>query len=398
MFSKRTNWSLESNELSLLVSERQRLGLPVIDLTESNPTRCGFHYEAPSLLRSLHQPDVLNYTPDPRGPLAARQAVMDYYSERGAHLDARQIFLTASTSEAYSFVFRLLADAGEQVLTPQPGYPLFDFLARLNDVQCVPYPLIYEEGWRIDEAAFIALTARPALKPKAIVVVHPNNPAGSFVHPDEVRFLIDQCRKQSAALIADEVFWDYVRPGKQSERAPSFAGENGALVFTLSGLSKISALPQMKCSWIVVNGPPDLAEEALDRLEVIADTYLSLSAPIAGALPDLLASRHALQPQISERLAVNSRCLSQFIEAEPSVSRFEAEGGWNAVVRVPAIRTDEAWAARLAQEDGVLVHPGHFYDFEQESCLVVSLLPSAEMFQEGIRRIAARVRSDLELL
>ena len=367
------------------------MGLPLADLTESNPTQCGFHYEAASVLGALHQPDALQYAPDPRGPLIARQAVIGYYSERGAEVDASQIFLTASTSEAYSFVFKLLANPGEQILTPQPSYPLFDFLARLNDVQCVAYPLTYEERWRIDQPVF---AARAALKPKAAVVVHPNNPTGSFVHPGEAGFLVEQCRKHSMALIADEVFWDYAHPGKQNRRAPSFAGENGPLVFTLSGLSKISALPQMKCSWIVVSGPPDLREQALARLEVIADTYLSVSAPVAYGLAGLLALRHALQPQIGERVAANLQCLAGSFGPDSPVSRFETEGGWNAVLRVPAIRSDEAWAIRLLRDDGVLVHPGHFYDFAQEGCLVISLIPPTPVFEEGIRKIAARIRQD----
>ena len=392
MFSKRTDWQLETNLLTRISSDRLRLSLPLADLTESNPTRCGFYYDASSLLAALHQPSALNYTPDPRGPLSARQAVLEYYSERGASLDARQIFLTASTSEAYSFVFKLLADAGEQILTPQPSYPLFDFLARLNDVQCVAYPLAYEEHWRIDQPALAALAAS---KPKAIAVVHPNNPTGSFIHPDEVRFLIEECQEHNMAIIADEVFWDYAQPEKQARRAPSFAGENRTLVFTLSGLSKVSALPQMKCSWIVVSGPPNLRESALARLEVIADTYLSVSAPVAYGLPELLALRHSLQPQICERVAANLRCLAESFGADSPVSLFDTEGGWNAVLRVPAIRTDEGWAIRLLQEDGVLVHPGHFYDFAQEGCLVVSLLPPLQVFEECIRKIATRIRKDV---
>jgi len=392
MFSKRTNWRLEPNELTRISRERLRLGLPLADLTESNPTQCGFRYDATTVFAALHQPDALEYTPDPRGPLTARQAVIDYYSERGAEVDASQIFLTASTSEAYSFVFKLLANPGEEILTPQPSYPLFDFLARLNDVRCAPYPLTYEERWSIDQPAF---ATRAALKPKAAVVVHPNNPTGSFVHPAEAGFLVEQCRKHSMALIADEVFGDYVHPGKQDRRAPSFAAENGPLVFTLSGLSKVSALPQMKCSWIVVSGPPDRREQALARLEVIADTYLSVSAPVACGLAGLLAMRHSLQPQIIERIAANLRCLAGFFGPDSAVNRFEAEGGWNAVLRVPAIRSDEAWAIRLLCEDGILVHPGHFYDFAQEGCLVVSLIPPTPVFEEGIRKLAARIRQDV---
>ncbi|MGH9355666.1 MAG: pyridoxal phosphate-dependent aminotransferase, partial [Terriglobia bacterium] len=389
MFSKRTDWSLETNELTRLANQRRQLGLPLLDLTESNPTRCGFNYDAAGPFASLVQYDAARYSPDPRGPLAARQALTAYYKERGVTLDATQIFLTASTSEAYSFVFKLLADPGEHVLAPRPSYPLFEFLARLDDVQCTSYPIAYEDRWSVNRSV---LAAHAASNPKAVIVVHPNNPTGSFIHPDEADFLIEQCRRYGTALIADEVFWDYLHPGKESVRAPSFAGQNRALAFTLSGLSKVSGLPQMKCSWIVVSGPPDERELALARLEVIADTYLSVSAPVAHALPELLAFRRVIQPQICERVAVNLRRLGEFFGTGLAPSRFEAEGGWSAVLRLPATQTDEDWAISLLRDDGIFVHPGHFYDFAQEGCVVVSLLPPPTIFEEGVRTIAARVR------
>ncbi len=391
MFSRRTNWPLETNPLSQSANRRRQSGLPLLDLTESNPTRCGFEYDAVEILKALIQPSVLRYDPDPHGPAEACRAVTEYYAAHDAKLDARQLFMTSSTSEAYSFLFRLLADPGEHILIPQPGYPLFDYLAPLNDVRCVSCPLIYEGCWRIDQGLMAKLAAS---RPKAIVAVHPNNPTGSFVHADEAGFLANLCREQEIALVTDEVFCDYPHPGKANGRAPTFASERRALAFTLSGLSKICALPQMKCSWIVVNGPDDLREQAIQRLEIIADTYLSLSAPVAHALPELLRLRNRIQSQILTRVTQNLGRLDDLIDPTSPVSRFEVEGGWNAVLRVPAIRTDEEWSVRLVETDGVLVHPGHFYGFSVEGCLVLSLLPPTDLFEEGARKIMARVLED----
>ncbi len=419
------------NRLSALLAERRGHCLPVIDLTESNPTRCGFITDAQGILAALAHPRGLTYEPDPRGLLSARQAVAAYYAERGVQVTPEQIFLTTSTSEAYSYVFRLLADPGDNILVPHPSYPLFDFLARLNDVELVPYPLIYDHGWQIDLQMLVAhLNSRT----RAVLVVHPNNPTGSFAHRREVDFLIDCCRKQQLALIADEVFADYafasvapdfspahadlsLRSGQamkvgatgtvaqglspaqedaaqenrdmSGNRVLSFAAQSAALTFTLSGLSKISALPQMKLAWVIVNGPEHLLHAALARLEVIADTYLSLSAPLAHALPELLEVRRHVQPQILNRLRQNLGWLDEQLSPACPVRRLETEGAWYVILRMPAVRNDEEWAVELLRQDGVLVHPGHFYDFSAEGHLVLSLLPAAEVFQRGVLRILA---------
>jgi aspartate/methionine/tyrosine aminotransferase len=406
MFASRTDWSLTPNRLSALIDERRAKGLRIVDLTESNPTRCGFIVDAERVLAALANPLSLTYEPDPRGLLYARQAVARYYGDRGVSVHPEQIFLTTSTSEAYSHIFRLLANPGDNILVPRPSYPLFEYLARLNDVELVPYQLNYDLGWQIDGPA---LASRLDTHSRAVLVVHPNNPTGSFVCRDELTLLIDCCRKQPLALIADEVFADYTftrwatpslspandtaafnAGARSQDRVLSFAAESRALTFTLSGLSKISALPQMKLAWVVVNGPEELLPAALARLEIIADTYLSVSAPLASAVPELLELRHQVQPQILRRVQQNLRWVDERLSRGCSVSRLETEGGWYLILRLPAVRSDEDWAIELLRGEGVLVHPGHFYDFPGEGHVVLSLLPFPELFQEGMLKVLAR--------
>jgi aspartate/methionine/tyrosine aminotransferase len=389
MFATRTTWRLTPNRLSRLLDEFRQQGRAYIDLTESNPTRCGFSYDADAILKSLADPRALLYEPDPRGLRQAREAVVGYYAESGLHLTAEQVFLTTSTSEAYSYLFRLLADSGDSVLVPHPSYPLFEFLAALSDLRLVPYPLVYGDGWAIDLAAVRASVVQSDGRARGIVVVHPNNPTGSYVSQTELNGLIEISSQHSLALIADEVFRDYAF-APQVGRVITHAAETRVLTFTLSGLSKIAALPQMKLAWMVVNGPREMLAGALERLEIVADTYLSVSAPLAHALPSLLDMRRAIQPQILERIRSNLHRLDEQITSDSPVSRLRAEGGWYAVLKVPATRPDEDWAVELLSEDAVLVHPGHFYDFSSEGHLVISLLPPAEMFREGIRRLLAR--------
>lgn len=396
MFASRTDWRLEPNRLSRAIEERRRARFEILDLTESNPTRCGFQYDSRQILAALADARALTYQPDPRGPLTARLAVAGYYAERGVRVAPEQIFLTTSTSEAYTYVFRLLADAGDELLVPSPSYPLLDFLARLNDLELTSYPLEYDHGWRVDIAA---LRERVAPRARAILVVHPNNPTGSFARARDRESLVELCGHHSLALIADEVFADYAFEadivGHQAgERVVSHAGEQRALTFTLSGVSKISALPQMKLAWIVLSGPPELLRDALARLEVISDTYLSTSAPLACALPILLETRQAIQPQILDRARRNLRLLDEALKPGPLVSRFEVEGGWYVALKLPLTRSDEEWAVTLLRKDGVLVHPGHFFDFRSDGFLVLSLLPPSEKFERGIAKILERVRKD----
>lgn len=402
MFAARTDWHLTPNRLSQALAERRAQNLPILDLTESNPTRCGFEYDAAEILRSLTDPHSLAYDPDPRGLLKARQAVAEYYAERGVKVDPYQIFLTTSTSEAYSYVFRLLANPGDSILAPAPSYPLLDYLSRLNDLEVVPYPLIYADEWRID---LHALESRIQARTRGILVVHPNNPTGSFVRPEELEFLIRRSMDWSLAIIADEVFADYVLSADDSGQRASAVPESGraapdrifshasvsdTLTFTLSGLSKISALPQMKLAWIVVNGPAELLSRALERLELVADTYLSVAAPLAHALPSLLEMRHGLQQQIMKRLRQNLAWLDRQLAPGSFIRRLKVAGGWYAVLRLPSIHTDEDWALALLREDGVLTHPGHFFDFHADHHLVVSLLAKEEVFQRGIEKLVVR--------
>ncbi len=403
MFSSRTDWPLAPNRLSEQLQERRRRGLPVLDLTESNPTRCGFTFNPQEILGALADSRSLTYEPDPRGPHLARLAVAAYYAERDVRLDPEQIFLTTSTSEAYSYVFRLLADPKDNLLVPRPSYPLLDFLCRLDHLELIPYRLVYDDGWQIDlESVRAGVNSRT----RAILVVHPNNPTGSFVRPRELEFLLTCCQEHRLALISDEVFADYAfalaspdligaspeRKGGQHILCHAAASE--VLTFTLSGLSKISALPQMKLAWAVVNGPARDLKGALARLELIADTYLSVSGPLAHALPRLLDARRTLQPQILRRIGSNLQWLDGQLRRGSPLSRLKAEGGWYTVLRLPSNRSDEDWAIEMLRQDGVLVHPGHFYDFPSDSHLVSSLLPSREVFEQGVTKILARVSQD----
>jgi len=373
-FSERTNWNTEESELGRAHRLRLASGKPIADLTASNPTRCGFAYD-PALLAALADARALDYDPQPRGLLSARQAVCAYYAAHGVTLQPEQIVLTTSTSEAYSFLFRLLCDAGSEILVAQPGYPLFDFLAVLDDVKLKPAPLVYNHGWQIDAEGF-----RRAVTPRtrAIVLVHPNNPTGHFTKPWEAAELARLCRELNLALIVDEVFLDYGFSGA----GKSFAsGMDGVPVFVVSGLSKIAGLPQMKAAWIVAAGPQ--AATALDRLEVIADTFLSMNAPVQHALPAWLEGREAIQQQIHARVASNLAELDRQLARLPEVSRLEVEGGWYAVLRIPALRPDEQTVLALL-ERGVWAHPGYFFGMADSGWLVVSLLGPEEEFSRGV--------------
>ena len=381
-FSERTNWNTEESELARAHRLRAEAGEPIADLTASNPTRCGFAYD-PQLLAALTDPEALDYDPQPRGLLRARQAVCDYYASHRVSLKPEQITLTTSTSEAYSFLFRLLCDAGSEILVPQPGYPLFDFLAVLDDVRIKPVPFVYDHGWQIDPESF-----RRAITPltRAIVLVHPNNPTGHFTKPWEAKELAQICREFDLALIVDEVFLDYEFPGSFSGKPVSFAaGIEGVPVFVVSGLSKIAGLPQMKAAWIVAAGPE--AEAALERLEVIADTFLSMNAPVQCALTAWLEGREAIQQQIRGRTAANLAELDRQLSRLPEVSRLEVEGGWYAILRIPALQPDERTVLALL-ERGVWVHPGYFFGMPPSGWLVVSLLGPVAEFKRGVSGLA----------
>jgi aspartate/methionine/tyrosine aminotransferase len=384
MFALRTNWNLKPNPLAEALERHKAGSRRLLDLSASNPTGCGFKYDSPAIMRALCSPASLQYHPDPRGLQSARQAVCDYYAEHGEHVAIDDLLLTASTSEAYSFIFRLLCNPGDEILIPTPGYPLFDFLADVNDVKLLRYPLFYDHGWHIDlHTLKQAITART----RGVIVVHPNNPTGHFTPPEETAQLNQLCSAGKMAIIADEVFLDFSLGAAQK----SFVANTGALTFTMSGISKISGLPQMKFSWLAVSGPGDVKREALARLEMIADTYLSMNAPIQLAAPALLQQRTAFQQQLMSRVRRNLAELDSELVRVNQVSRLEIAGGWYAVLRVPATRADEDLAIELLEKHDVYLHPGHYYDFPRDGYLVVSLITPEPDFIEGVRRLLAAI-------
>jgi alanine-synthesizing transaminase len=391
MFARRTEWNLAANRYSLALERARRCGVRgggrLLDLTASNPTTVGLHFERERILRALQHPRALEYEPASKGILAAREAVAAYYAGWGVVLSAERIILTVSTSEAYSYCFRLLCDPGDEVLVPQPSYPLFEFLADIQDVKLVPYELVYDHGWQIEfESLRRAITPRS----RAVMVVHPNNPTGHFTRRWELERLNALCREHELALVADEVFLDYgLGHGLLPEPPLSFAANDGALTFTLSGLSKICALPQIKVAWIAASGPPALVHTALDRLDVIADTYLSPNAPVQWAIAELLGMREAMQRQLRERVQRNLRELDAQLQsaAAKMTTRLEFDAGWYAVLRTPSTRSDEETAIALLEQEGVLIHPGHFFDFPGAGYLVASLIAPEEDFREGMGRV-----------
>lgn len=386
-FSQRTNWNTEESELARAHRLRVEAGLPLADLTASNPTRCGFEYPA-DLLDALRNPRAFDYDPQPRGLVRAREAVCDYYAGHGVTVAPEQIVLTTSTSEAYSYLFRLLCDAGGEVVVPQPGYPLFDFLAVLDDVRLKPAPLIYDHGWQIEPEGF-----RRAITPatRAIALVHPNNPTGHFTRRWEAEELSRLCREFSLSLIVDEVFLDYSLGPVPADCVPTFTtGLEDIPVFVVSGLSKIAGLPQMKAAWIAATGRERTG--ALNRLEVIADTFLSMSAPGQWALPAWLAGRHPVQHQIEARISGNLAELDQHIARQQAITRLKVEGGWYAILRIPAVRPDETTVRELLGQ-GVWVHPGYFFGMPEAGWLVISMLTATPEFHSGLARMFECLRN-----
>jgi alanine-synthesizing transaminase len=382
MFSKRTDWQLTPNRFTEAQRALESSGREILDLTVSNPTRVGLHHDK-QIFQALLNPQALDYDPQPKGLLSAREAVAAYYKEQGRKVDVdpESLFLTTSTSEGYTYVFRLLCNPGDEVLVPKPSYPLFEFLADLQDVKLVPYPLLYDHGWQID---FPSLQKAVSKRTQAIVLVHPNNPTGSYVSQNEQAALNEFCKEHNVSLIVDEVFLDYAHDGVHRQ---SSAANTDALTFTLSGLSKISALPQMKLAWIAVTGPQDLRSTASHRLEVVADTYLSVNAPIQLATPVFLNQRKIVQPFLLQRVRENLAELDRQLAQQKTCARLQVEGGWYAVLRVPVTQSDEDLAIAIMQNLSVLVHPGHFFDFPSDGYLIVSLITETQPFSAGIAKI-----------
>ena len=390
MFSARLPGQLEPNGFSRALARARASGRLLLDLTETNPTRVGISYP-PALVSALADPGAASYAPEPRGLLSAREAIASLGSRLeltyvNSRRDPKQTVLTSSTSEAYSLIFKLLCDPGDRVLVPQPSYPLFDLLTRLDAVDPAPYMLEHHGVWSIDrESLMRASTPRT----RAVLVVSPNNPTGSMLRRDDREWLATYAAERQLALIADEVFAEY--PLAPRPDAVSLSGETRALTFVLGGLSKSVGLPQMKLAWISVTGPPDLVTPALERLDVIADTYLSVSTPVQLAAARLLDEGSTVRAQILARLTQNLAALAHLVQAHPAVSILPPEGGWSVVLRVPAVHREEDLVLHLVEKEGVIVHPGYFFDFPNEAYLVLSLLPDPEIFRDGVAKVLRAV-------
>ena len=388
MISNRMDWDQGSNTLSLLLGDKQRRGETVVDLTESNPTRVGLAYDVDDILAALSQPGSMEYAPDPRGLSIARQAIAKYYRERGMLVDTDALFLTAGTSDAYSILFKLLGNPGDEVLIPRPGYPLLTYLARLDSLRACFYPLRYDSavGWSIDLDVLQALITPQT---RAIVLIDPNNPTGSYVKQTEWKAIDAMCRRHDLALIVDEVFYDY-GAGGAAGFMPAHPHRFESLTFVLNGFSKLIGLPQLKLAWIVVGGEDGLSSAARSHLETLLDFYLSVATPVQHAAERLLVRRHAIQQQILSRIEANSRFLEERIASTGNCHVLQREGGWYAVVDILDMVSDEVRVIQLLKHDNTLVHPGFFYDFNREGFVVVSLLPSEDIFRSGVSRLIRR--------
>lgn len=383
-FARRVSWETISNQLSCRLEELRRKGTLVLDLTESNPTRCGFFYPDKEILAAFQNRGNLSYAPDPLGLLSAREAVCAYYRDRGVALCADQIVLTSSTSEAYSFLFRLLGDPGDEIVFPRPSYPLFKYLADLNDLIMKWYPLHYVQGrWNIDVTALDHLMSE---RTKAILCVSPNNPTGSTLNDYDVQAINKIAQAHNCPIICDEVFGDYLLD--EQKKFVSLAANKEVLTFTLGGLSKAFAMPQMKLSWIVMNGPAKEVDAARARLEIIADAYLSVNTPVQNALPQWMPYLAQIQSMILTRIRSNYMMLKRLMADCSFVDVLPVEGGWYAVIRIRHDADEESLVLRLLEQEHVFIHPGYFFDFEDDGAhLVVSLLTEPERFQTGIERL-----------
>ena len=363
MFSRRLTWNAPPNALGLLLARKRAQGAPLCDLTESNPTRAGLNYPEAEILSAFQDRRALSYHPDPAGLLSAREHIAHFFG-----LNVSDLILTSSTSEAYSWIFKLLCNPGDQILVPKPSYPLFEYLAALENVEVRHYSLLYAGAWHLD---LDSIRAQIDTRTRAIVLVNPNNPTGSYVSQPELEALSSICREHRIALISDEVFAPYaLKPGHPFVPV---ASATDVMAFSLNGLSKLAGLPQMKLGWIQTNH-----REAFQNLELIADTYLSVGAPVQFALPALLKAGEAVQAQILNRVRDNMAELK--LQFRPRLT----EGGWYAVLPIPRTRSEEDWALHLLEHHNVMVQPGYYYDFEQEAFLVLSLLTPPDEFLRGL--------------
>ncbi|MGA9524530.1 MAG: pyridoxal phosphate-dependent aminotransferase [Myxococcaceae bacterium] len=379
MFSRRTGWNREVNRLGARLEQLRAEGRPLLDLAESNPTRVGLHPAPEALLQALSSPELVHYEPDPRGLRSAREALA-----RKGLLSPESLLLTASTSEAYAWLFKLLCDPGDDVLIPTPSYPLFEFLTGLESVGTRAYPLRFDGEWHIDLAS---LEEAAGPRTRAVLVVNPGNPTGAYLKRSELEALWELCARHDWALLSDEVFSPYgVQPAPPDRVTQAATPDARALTFSLGGLSKMAGLPQLKLGWIITSGPAELREEALARLELVADSYLSVNAPVQLGVPSLLELAEEVQQRIRARVEANRAMLGRHATREKSWSLLPSEGGWSALIRVPARFDEEALCLQLLDE-GVIVQPGYFFDFPEGRWIVLSLLPEERVFAEGIARV-----------
>jgi alanine-synthesizing transaminase len=384
MISSRLPKSLEPNAVARAIDAKRRRGAAIVDLTATNPTSAGFAYPK-ELLQPLADPRALEYEPQPLGLWSARAAVAADFRRRGIVISADRVALTASTSEAYALLFKLLCDAGDSVLVPHPSYPLFEHLTALESVTAIPYELEYHGAWRID---IDSITRAATDRVRAVLVVSPNNPTGSFLHRDDLAALSDVAAAREWAIIGDEVFADY--PLDAAPEAANVLAGAGVLTFSLGGLSKSAGLPQLKLGWVGFGGPAAQVDEALAAFELVADTYLSVSTPVQAAAADLIEQGMVIRSQILARVRRNLESLRTIAAAYPSAGVLRVEGGWSAVIQVPQLRSEESLVLELLAKDDVLVHPGYFFDFPREAYLVVSLLIEPAPFDDAITRLLSR--------
>jgi len=390
MFSRRTEWESTENELTEILNTLRCAGRRVIDLTVSNPTTCGFPYPGERILRALSNPNSLTYTPEARGLPAAREAVVRYYHERGRDISADDIFLTASTSESYSMLFRLLCDPDDSILVPRPSYPLFDFLSTINDLKTIQYRIVYDERWATD---IESLRAGLLHSPRAVVLTNPHNPTGSFLSSGAWKDIRDAAHLKGVALIVDEVFIDYAFDGAVVPGAREPDPRTGPLTFYLNGLSKSAALPQMKLGWIAVTGGGSNFVEAKSRLEILNDTFLSANTPVQASLPEFLAVGNSVRPSILKRVTDNYAFLRHTIGDQSGCTVLSVEGGWNAIVRLPVGMDDAGCVTSLLNDVGVYCYPGFFFDFEEDNLIILSLIVPSDEFRDGVTALVGWIVS-----
>ncbi len=380
MFSNRTNWNLSSNRLTKLIEERRQQGHVILDLTESNPTKVGFDFYDIGLLNPLKNKSNLIYEPDPKGLLNARIAVSGYYKQKGIYVNPENVVMTSSSSDAYSYILKLIAKFNEEVLVPVPSYPLLSIISQLNDVVLKHYRLVYDGEWHFD---FDSITSAITTNTRAIIVIHPNNPTGSYVKLNEYKILVEIAAKYNLAIISDEVFLDYAITDNE-HRLESFADKSDVLTFTISGISKMLGLPQMKIGWLIVNGPQKHCVDALSRLEMIADTYLSVSTPAQNSLPYWLNQFYHINSKILNRVKQNYFLLQGASKNNVASSVLYVEGGWNGIIKLPKIRPDDEWVESFLLNSNVLFQPGYFYDFEEDANIIMSLIQQPEVLETAL--------------